>query len=134
MSDTYNEIITLEGLEAVRKRPGMYIGSISREEGHTNPPGLIQIAREIIANSTDEAMNGFGDKVIVTVHKDNAMTVQDFGCGVPMGKDYDHVIRSFTVMQFFWKVLLMKTTKPPVAYTVLVQKLPTQYLSTVKYP
>lgn len=98
MSDTYNEIITLEGLEAVRKRPGMYIGSISREEGHTNPPGLIQIAREIIANSTDEAMNGFGDKVIVTVHKDNAMTVQDFGRGVPMGKDYDHVIRSFTVM------------------------------------
>lgn len=94
----YDSIVTLDGLEAVRKRPGMYIGAISREEGQTNASGLVQIAREIIANSTDEAMNGFGNKVSVTVHKDNSMTVQDFGRGIPMGKDYDHVIRSFTVM------------------------------------
>ena len=60
---SYNKIDTLEGLQAVRKRPGMYIGAISCQEGETNASGLIQIAREIIANSTDEAMNGFGDKV-----------------------------------------------------------------------
>lgn len=95
---SYNKIDTLEGLQAVRKRPGMYIGAISCQEGETNASGLIQIAREIIANSTDEAMNGFGDKVKVTVHKDNSMTVQDYGRGIPMGKNFDDVIRSITVL------------------------------------
>lgn len=94
---TYNSVDTMNGLEAVRKRPGMYVGSTTSIDGK-NPRALIQIAQEILSNATDEAMNGYGDKVLMTIHKDNSMTVQDFGRGLPMGKDFDSAIRSMTVL------------------------------------
>jgi len=78
---SYSEdnIEILEGLEAVRKRPGMYIGS-------TDSRGLHRLAWEIIDNSIDEAMAGFGKKIIVTIGKDKSITIEDNGRGVPTGK------------------------------------------------
>ncbi len=71
-------ITVLEGLEAVRKRPGMYIGSVSRK-------GLNHLIYEIVDNSVDEHLAGFCDRIKVTLEKDGSCTVEDNGRGIPVG-------------------------------------------------
>ncbi|MEG2270553.1 MAG: DNA gyrase subunit B [Bacilli bacterium] len=72
------DIQVLEGLEGVRVRPAMYIGS-------TNSTGLHHLVWEIIDNSVDEALNGFGNKISVSIHKDGSITISDEGRGIPCG-------------------------------------------------
>jgi len=85
------DITVLEGLEAVRKRPGMYIGS-------TGARGLHHLVYEVVANAVDEALAGRNDRVEVTLHPDNSVTVRDWGSGIPVDVMEDQGLPALTVV------------------------------------
>src|SRR5262245_3834296 len=88
---TAKDITVLEGLEPVRLRPGMYIGS-------TGPRGLHQLVFEVVDNAVDEALGGHNDLVEVTIHPDNSMTVRDAGRGIPIEVMKDQGLPALTVV------------------------------------
>ena len=88
---TAKDITVLEGLEPVRLRPGMYIGS-------TGPRGLHQLVHEVVDNAVDEALAGRNDLVDVTIHPDNSITVRDAGAGIPVDVIEDQGISALTVV------------------------------------
>jgi DNA gyrase subunit B len=90
-SYTAKDITVLEGLEPVRLRPGMYIGS-------TGPRGLHHLVYEVVDNSVDEALAGRNDKVEVTLHPDNSVSVRDYGSGIPVDVMADQGMSALTVV------------------------------------
>src|SRR5512133_1023671 len=88
---TAKDITVLEGLEPVRLRPGMYIGS-------TGGRGLHHLVYEVVDNSVDEALAGRNDKIEVTLHPDNSVTVRDYGSGIPVDTMADQGMSALTVV------------------------------------
>src|SRR5437868_7480471 len=90
-SYTAKDITVLEGLEPVRLRPGMYIGS-------TGQRGLHHLVYEVVDNSVDEALAGRNDRIEVTLHPDHSVTVQDWGSGIPVDVMKDQGMSALTVV------------------------------------
>jgi len=90
-SYTAKDITVLEGLEPVRLRPGMYIGS-------TGSRGLHHLVFEVVDNAVDEALAGRADTIEVTIHPDNSVTVSDNGSGIPVDVMADQGLPALTVV------------------------------------
>src|SRR5438034_7116634 len=88
---TAKDITVLEGLEPVRLRPGMYIGS-------TGARGLHHLVYEVVDNAVDEALAGRNDRIEVTLHPDNSVTVRDWGSGIPIDVMPDQGLPALTVV------------------------------------
>src|SRR5213594_3669729 len=88
---TAKDITVLEGLEPVRLRPGMYIGS-------TGPRGLHHLVYEVVDNAVDESLAGRNDRIEVTLHPDNSVTVRDNGSGIPIDVMPDQGLPALTVV------------------------------------
>ncbi|MCX6792217.1 MAG: ATP-binding protein, partial [Candidatus Gottesmanbacteria bacterium] len=88
---TGKQIVVLEGLEPVRKRPAMYIGT-------TGAPGLQHCLNEIVDNSIDEALAGYAKNVWVTIHRDNSVTVIDDGRGIPVDKNQKYKVSALELV------------------------------------
>ena len=88
-NNDYNasEIQVLEGLEAVRKRPGMYIGKLG--DGSNFDDGIYVLLKEVLDNSIDEYMMGFGSQIDITLTDEGSVSVRDYGRGIPLGKLID---------------------------------------------
>ena len=104
-----NSISVLEGLEAVRKRPGMYIGSVSRK-------GLNHLIYEIVDNSVDEHLAGVCDTIWVTLEADGSCTVEDNGRGIPVGMHKKGFRRRVSYLRHFMQEenLTMPLIRPAV--------------------
>src|SRR5256714_15656546 len=85
------DITGLGGVEPVRLRPGMYIGS-------TGPRGLHHLVYEVVDNSVDEALAGRNERIEVTLHPDNSVTVKDYGSGIPVDQMEEQGISALTVV------------------------------------
>lgn len=96
MHNEYDKIEVLDGLSGVRAKLAMYIGGTGVGEDGTPPRALIQMLQETISNSLDEAISGYGDEIVVTVHDDNSVSVLDHGRGIPAGVDLQDAINAFT--------------------------------------
>ncbi len=107
MSTEYgaDQIQILEGLEAVRKRPGMYIGS-------TSSRGLHHLVYEIVDNAVDEALGGYCDTIDVTINPDNSVTVIDNGRGIPVGINHKAGIPAVEVVNLVSSILSTHTFPP----------------------
>lgn len=130
MANNYdgNSISVLEGLDPVRKRPGMYIGSVGTK-------GLNHLIYEIVDNSVDEHLAGYCSEITVTLEKDGSATVEDNGRGIRltlMNRLED--LQSKLFLQLYMQVvnLEMETTRFPEAFTELVHQLLTHYLYGLK--
>src|SRR5262245_7307143 len=88
---TADKITVLEGLEAVRRRPGMYVGG-------TDIKALHHLVSEVVDNAIDEALAGFCDRINITIHPDNSVTVEDNGRGIPVAKHSQKRISSLELV------------------------------------
>ena len=96
--NTYAGIDVLEGLLGIRHNLGMYLGSTGLHSPEHSPRALIQTAEEVVANSADEYIAGYGEKITITVHADNSITIKDNGRGMPkgVGNSFDDVYNALT--------------------------------------